>query len=942
MLFRKTVRQLMESAHIKSVIAGDEREVVAMTEKHEEPVQTPFARAQLYAMQVAEGAQHQGWVEFSAAPSAVDTIVEDCHKLGLFLADVNASGPRVQMFWIHGKDDSRWHFAHQLGRRFKAGSNAGKSGLKRQRVLKLAGLSPGSAGSTASSGNASMTVEDGYTIHTIETPEGSLRICEVPCPHDANDNDGLVTERGYRVLQELCKLDNIDEASTVQSLIVGPTGAIKFAGQVLCKEATGDTAEMISKAPHADIYVGSPGVDRKVEYDRKVALRVNVWHEDDQSGLVPADGLQQALAVLGRFTPQTVSHYTNRVINRNVRGAQLSGFREKDNNPVQKPDETPMAHAAALLVAQLHRLFEARAARDTSQAAWEANGSSFAHPNTRSAEAQLAYRLRGLVSKNRRRRDGLPGMILPGHWVKLMSSMFVGDSLYPVKQPRRGWARLVWRRPDQPFGLVINNADFSTIVWIYGLDGSDFDDKVTVTLCVDEDGNPWILVLRRPSSPYGGMMLRITRAQAAEYEQNTGIPAMPLREGWQEFDSFCRTYAEMPNAIDLGPELEPVPCTNDMADQIAAAKRQASQVGWTGKVSYLVAALFLSGHSMDGQTKFVTSDLIDNAVEGGHDGEYVYDLFLNRAATMANEGKPFFRPSVEVIEGSILERQAEIFKRSTTIRYAPNDEFKKVWDEAVKQEAWTWDQHQTMEDRKNGPYHWMMRELPEPTLRQAHHAVNTARNLWSSWGVSKRSMPYGKEGEEAMAALTATIVAEIHKTVQDAYAAAREELNYEPGTFAAAIKQVQACEPKYWQKFDRKGAPKRYHLIDALPREELIAFFDRGELPPADPTWFARTWPIKGCDSLQPWDEVEIRVQEGRYHAYRDGEPVAILGPEARVIANLDNEFLGFVPGQDPKAPPVATYRNSARQLEQLTQERYVKAEDTLNSLRVFAKKSQP
>ena len=942
MLIASLVQQLLRRLPaVKSVIAGDEFEARVITRENQTPIETTFGRAQAYAMQVAEGAAHLGWIEMSTPPDQVDTVIADCAQLGLFLADVNVSGPRVQMFWIHGKEDTHWQFTRWLGRRFAEGSNAGKSGLKRMRALKLAGLSPGTAGGAVVKADAYATEEYGHIVHNFDTPVGNLRVCEVECPHDANDNDGLVTERGYKVLAEMCGLGPIESACTVQTLIVGPTGAIKFAGQILTKEPTGDTARMIANAPEAEIYVGAPGVDRKVDFDGMEALRVNVWRESPQTGLVPADGLQQAPTVLGYLKPATVAHYSNAIINKLSRADQLAVFREKDTNPIPADDETPMARAASLLLAQLNRLYEARAARNTADAAWEANGSGFAHPNPNSRTGRIAYALRSYVDNNRRGNEGMPAMWIPGHWVKLMSSMFVGDSLTTVKQPRRGWARLVWRNESQPSGLAINNADFGTVNWAYRSDGSDFDDKLTVSLCVDGEANPWLLVLRRPSSPYGGLLLRITREQAAEYEQRTGIPAMPLREGWQEFDSMCRAYAERPDAIDLGAKMEPIPCTNEMADQLAAAKRQAEQVGWTGKVSYLVGALYLSGHSQDGSSKFVTSDLIDNAVEGHHDGQHVYLKFLDHAADLARRNMPFFRPSVEVIEKSIQERLGEVQGQHVPIRYAPNDEFSQVWQLLLKQSGWTWSQHQLLMNRCNGPYQWLTRELSENVTGHARHAVAQARHLWSAWGRSRSAIPYGPNREESIAVITGRTVAEIHKVVTESYSAASAEPYYQPGSFAAALKQAQAVEAKYWQKFDRKLNPKRYALVDALPRNELIAFFDRGEQPPADPTWFVRTWPVQNA-GLEPWDEVEVRYWNGRYCLFREGDdeeaqPIAQLGPEAGGIVGLYSEFLGFIPHEDNQ-PPVAAYRNSARELEKLTLERVAKAQDALAAMRVFAK----
>ena len=946
----KLVAQLFEKLPVKSIAAGDAEQAHVFTPTNSVEIEVPFGRHELYREQVEAGAEHQAWAEFTVLPENLDETQAVARQLGCFIADANVSASKVQLFLILGEhrpdyqfDNPKYRFVNWLGRRFKDGANPGKSGLKRQRVLKLPGLSKGSAGGTVVPGKAMARMsKEGYTVHTVSTPAGKLRIAEIPAPHDSNDNDGLITQRGYEVLAELCRLGPIEAAATVQTLLVSSTGAIKFAGQVLTGEPTGDCAAMLAKAPKADIYIGTPSVDRNVSYKGKVAVRTNVWHEDEQNGLAPADGLQQATTVLGYLTPETVAAHANPKLSALVRQDQLSVFGQR-HEPSDETDEdrTPMHKAAASLVAQIHRRFEAQHAEGLSKTAWVANGSQFAYADPRTRSAQQAYSLRSSVDNNQRgRHGGMPTMWLPGHWVKLMSPMFVGDCLHPVAEPAPGWATLVYRNPRQPWGLCINSADFGSVVWTYGLDGSDFDDKVTATLCVDADGNPWLLVLRRPSSPYGGRLLRISHEEAERYEEATGTPAMPLREGWQKHAEQCVAYAELPHAITMGPELEPIPASNEPADIMAAARRQAEQVAWTGRVSYLVGALSLSGLAADGAAKFVTSDLIDNAVEGRHDGQYVYDQFLNLVVDHARRGNAFFRPSVSVIERSIMERYYERYGEAGAMRYAPNPELEQLWQLLLRQASWTWNQHQLMANRRNGPYQWLTRETDESVAVNARLALDKVRSLWADWGRRKNAIPFGKQREEAIAAITATTLAAIESVVLQAYEASAEEFGYIPGTFIAALTQAQATDAAYWRKFSANKQPKRYDLAQWLPKGEQVAFYDRGELPPADPTWFARAWVLRG-QSLELWDEVTVNLKDGCYYLYPDGaeetaQPIAQLGPEAQGIVGLYSEFLGFVPRKEGE-PPVAAFRNSANDLESLTRGQLEKSREILQEKRAFA-----
>lgn len=938
------VHELLEQLpYVHAILAGDGTDCQVITKGQNTPIEVGFGRAAIYAAQVEARAQHQGWCEFSVPPEKVDEASGVCRSLGLFPADVNVSGPRVQIFWIRGEEQERWRFPNWLGRKFTDGTdvNAGKNGLKRMRVLKLPGLAHRTSGGNVVPGRAVSRSRQGYDVHTVSTPAGKLSIAEVPCPHDANDNDALVTPQAYRILAELCDLDpDPGAAATVQALLVSSTGAIKFAGQMLTRDPAGTSAAMLRHAPEADIYVGPSGVDRKVKFTGKVAVRANIWEEKSQTGLVPADGLQQAATVLGYLTPATVARHTNTALSAMIRRDQLATFDARADWEVPMTrDENPITWSMKDLLIQIQRRNLALLAQSTGQAAWEANGSRFAYADPQSASAKAAYALRSYVENNQRgQHGGMPSLWLPGYWVKLTSAMFAGDSLFPVEEPEPGWATLTWRREDQPYGLVINSADFGSQVWLYASDGSDFDDKLTASLTVDQQGDPWLLVMRRPASPYGGMLLRVTRQEAAEYERRTGTPAMPLREGWQEYAAQCRDYAELPNAVDLGPELEPIPASNDLAEVLAAARRQAEQVGWTGKVSYLVGALYLSDMTRDGSVKFVTSDLIDNAVEGKHDGAHVYLQFLDAAVDRVRARQPFWRPSVSVIESSILERYEERYGETVTMRYCANPELDELWQQLQQQAVWSWQQHATLTNRRNGPYQWLNGPVPDTASDPARQAVEQARDLWSRWGRAKQALPYKDRQGEAMAAITDATTEAIRSAVQAAYEQASADSGYRPGTFIAALKQAQAVEARYWQRFDRKRTAKRYELIEHLPRKEQVAYFDRNGLPPADPTWLARTWPLRGQE-LQPWDEVVVRRHNGGYFLFRDdapdGPPVAQLGAEAQGIVQLYSEFLGFLPRRTGE-PPVAAYRNSAKELEQLTRAQLTKAQDLLEGMRKF------
>ena len=937
------LKRLHETAGITTIVTGGGNQSPAVvTASNRVPIDPPYGWDSLYRLQLQAGADHRGYIIVSVDPAAITQVTDICRKSGMFLADLNVSASTVQAFFIRGQHEKRWEVPTFLGREFKPAANAGKQGLKRQRSLKLPGFQSGSAGGNAFVGKGWVTLVNGYAIHHLRTPAGPIKVVEVPAINDSNDNDALVTLSGYQTLATLCGLGDVDSAATLQILTAGPTGAIKYAGQILSQEPTGETKRMLDAAPAGDIYVGPSGVDTKTT-QRITGIRANVWHESRQSGLVPADGLQQATAVLGYSTADTVARYTNVILAALVREDQLRVFINGHQPPAPEAD-TPLGHAARELAHSLELHQRAMAAASTANAAWSANGTRMAYASPQDNGAKMAYQLRAQVNNSARDTGGMPSAFLPGHWCKLMSAMFAGDSIDAITTPRSGWARLVWRRIDQPYGLITSPKDFGTRLWIRLTNGSDFDDKVTITLTFDpETKDPYILVLRRPASPFGGLLLRITRAEAATYERRTGIPAMPLREGWQDYRDACIAYAQLPDQIGLGPKLDPIPASNELDDVLAAAVRQAEQVHWTGRVAFLAAAISLSDHTQNAPVKFLDSDLIDNSVVGEHDGQWVYEQYLNAAVELVHQGATWYRPAVTVIEQSILDRYEETYGIRPQLRYHANSNYDAMWKNLQQQAAWAWKQNELLMARRNGPYQWLTLQLPDHVTGPARSAVEKARYAWTQWGKAKADLPRGKDGRRALDDLTTVTAETIRFAVAEAFELATATPDYLPGSFAAAIIQAQATEAAYWQRYDRRGSSKKYDLIQNLPRSEQVAFFQRQpEWDGADPTWFARVWPHEG-QTLQPWDEVEVRLHQGHFQLFPDGAdadapPIARLGPEAAGINGLYSEFVGFVPGKpDTDAPPVALFRNSSTELRKLTHQRVKQARSAMELLRVYS-----
>lgn len=898
------------------------------------PIKRPFGRAALYAIQVEEGAAHRGWVQLTTAPDDFEAAVKAAELAGLTLVDVNVAGAGIEGFLIRGAS-AQHHFGRYTGRRFPAGGSHGKHANKRERVLKLVGLGTGQGG-TAYRGQATTATENGYTVHTIELPQSeSLRAVEVPCPWNANDNDALITQGGLDKMARLLDLTVSDEHHVAQLVIKGPTGALKFAGQILRGEATGATADLLAAAPEADLYLGAAGVDRKSQTTGFIEIRAELWREETQSGLVPYDGLQQARTVFGYLEPDTVARYSEAIINVLVRQDQLAAMGQK-RLPRHEPDETPLDYQIRCLLEQAHWAWQASKAHTVGAVAWEANGSPFAWPDRQDRSRRVARKIAAMVKKNRRgKKGGMPSGLLPGFWVKFMSPHFVGDVHDPVTEPPRGWLQLVWRRHNQPGGFVINRRDFAT-QWFYRLyDGSDGDDKFTATLVVDAALNPYILLLRRPGSPFNGALWRITKDQAREYQTRTGIPAMPLRATWAEWQAQCLRYAELPESISRGPEREPEPPTNDLAQAIPACIWQAKQVPLTGKTSMLISAIYNSRLADNGEAVFAASDLIDNSVEGYCDGNYIYQGFCDFLLQQIEQGQSFWPPAVAVIHQDLAAKYQERHGKWPNFRFHSDREFDRAWRNLVAFSDRLQHTAQSLAARQNGPYQYLIVNFPAPVTAAARKTVKQAASVWQHWGTRQESIrqtPYEFRSARKSQATGAALAA-LERSVLAGYEIAGQTPGYGPGMFAAALWQAQLTEPRAWQT-----GKQRYELMPYLPKEELIGFFQRPELSEgADPTWIARIYGPPDC--VQPWDEVTVHRVGGAYYLFKDANEAALarLGSEAYGLVGLTAEFVGYVPASErlPDSGRVAVFRNSGNELYQQTATLLAEARRDLESHRV-------
>ena len=540
---------------------------------------------------------HTGYFLVTCQPEqALEIAATVQAKARSVLAYTNVAGSGVEMFFIQTQADPETvKFSNWDGRKFAAGALHGKDGAKRGRVRKtLNGLNNGAFSVRQTRNSWVHTDDDGVEWQCARWPLpgilGDLTIVLVPEEHNANDNDGLITEAAARKMAAACNAKFSNKTDFVQMLLLGYTGVYKCAAEILRGQPSEGQAKLLQSVPQADVFIGEAGASRKVWLENRSMGRITLWNRKQwEPAFVTADALQTFLRWRSYFNVEDILGVGSAMLRSQLREDQIEALtapvallQEQAEEEWEYQNESSLRSQESRIAWQLANEAEYR----IGSVARQVNGSPFAWNEAISFKhGRVARIVQSMVNANRSgfRGDavGMPAWVIPGQYMMLMNHDFAG-----VKQPKKGWVRKVSRFADGGFyGYTIHPEDFDSPTWEEESDTSDYDDKSSLTPAVDATTNEtYDVILRRPSSPYGGSIRRATKAQTREWSRNTGMPVLRLREDWQEQSVIARGYIDLPKGISTGPARVPQPATNDLEAELAANiwSAAAGQGGRTG------------------------------------------------------------------------------------------------------------------------------------------------------------------------------------------------------------------------------------------------------------------------------------------------------------------------------------------------------------------------
>ena len=901
--------------------------------------------------QVSEGMPHEAYFSVTVRPEnalqAVHTIQKKAKSV---LAYTNVAGTGVELFFIRtDADPKQVKFSDWDGRHFQEGTRHGKDGAKRYRVRKgLNGRNNGAFMSRQTGESWIHTDESGIEWECASWPlpgnQGKLTIVKVPEPYDANDNDGLVTESAAIRLAAACSAEYSRKTDFVQMLLLGKTGVNKCAAEILRGEPKNGQVKLLQSVPEADIFIGEAGANRNVWLDQSSLGRITLWNRKNwEPYWVTADALQTYLRWRAAFQIEAVLGVGSAMLRAQLRQDQLDAMttpmeqlQEEALEEWEYKNENSLRSEHAALAWQLVNEAEFK----IGTIARTVNGSPFAWNEAIDfRHARVARIVQSMVNENRAgfRNDatGMPAWVIPGQYMMLMHHDFAG-----VKKPQFGWARIIQRPMSKGYyGYDIDAEDFASNNWSQGSDTSDFDDKSSLTPAVDTESNEvHHVILRRPSSPYGGNIRHAYRGEVRDWHKQTGIPVLPLRPDWKERLAEAERYISLPMGISTGPARTPQPATNDLEAELVANIWAAQQVKEVGLASLIIGVIALSELS-DGESKFITSDLIDNSVNQLYNGEYVTAELMDRLLDLIKKGKPMFMPALAKIRGLVVEAYSQKYGHKPVIIRGHFPDHEKVWKHLANEARAINRMSRTLAMRANGIPNHLTEPLDPELYRIAISVVRNVAQYWRQWGsrvgeIRQSERDYS-EKETEIAHRSEETNAMIAERVEQGLEEARETYWYIPGNFARALLQTQLTENRRWQK-----EKKPYKLMSLLDEEELTAFFDPTWYGKADPTWVTRITVKSGCD-LKPGDVCTVtKAGTANWAVVKKGEDKtqALLESEGYGIAGLESEFLGFVPiPEDAPAEfhsqfQIAVFRNDLGEIVDTTRQMLKEQEGRIQS----------
>ena len=699
--------------------------------------------------QILEGMQHTAYFSITVDPEfALEVRQTVCEKANCVLAYTNVSGNGVEMFFIQTTEDPELvKFSTWDGRVFQEGASHGKDGAKRYRVRKsVNGRNNGSFLSRQTGETWTHVDEQGKEWECANWPlpngQGDLVVVLVPEPHNANDNDGLILQNAAIKLAAACNARLNARTDFVQMLLLGNTGVYKCAAEILRGEPQAGQAKLLEAVPQADIFVGEAGANQKVTLAKSSLGRITLWqHKSWESMFVGADALQTYLRSRSYFEIDTMLGAGSAILAATVRQDQLDAITTpmqelqeeaeenadyKAMNPGFKSEEQVMAWRTS----DEAEMNIGNIARKVGQSPFAWSGAiDFRHQRVpRMLQSMVKENATGYKYNDRSR--GMPGWIIPGQYMMLMNADFAG-----VKEPRRGWIKLVRRQHGNGlYGYSIHPQDFDDPEWEQRSDTSDFDDKSSITPALDTETNlTYAVILRRPSSPFGGNIRRTAKADLKSWNQNTGIPVLPLRLDWKEQEARANSYLKLPMGISTGPSRIPQEATNDLEAELAANIWQATQASEVGKASLIIGAIALSELS-DGNSKFITSELIDNSINQLYNGEFVTSELMDRLITLIHDGKPIFQPAISKIRRDVIKEYEAKYGHKPVFLHAKFPDHEKVWKHLVAQEELITRWGRTLAARSNGISTHMTEEMDPVIYRVAVSLASEVAMLWSNWG----------------------------------------------------------------------------------------------------------------------------------------------------------------------------------------------------------------
>ena len=882
--------------------------------------------------------QHTAYFSITVDPElALEVRQTVCEKANCVLAYTNVSGNGVEMFFIQTTEDPELvKFSTWDGRVFHEGASHGKDGAKRYRVRKsLNGRNNGSFLSRQTGETWTHVDEQGIEWECANWPlpngQGDLVIVLVPEPHDANDNDGLILQNAAIKIAAACNARFNARTDFVQMLLLGKTGVYKCAAEILRGEPQAGQAKLLKAVPQADIFVGKAGANKKVTLETSSLGRITLWqHKSWEAMFVGADALQTYLRWRSYFKIDNVLGAGSAMLAVTVRQDQLDAITTpmqqlqeeaeenadyKATNPGFKSEEQVMAWRTS----DEAEMNIGNIARKVGQSPFAWSGAiDFRHQRVpRMLQSMVKENATGY--KYNDRSQGMPGWIIPGQYMMLMNADFAG-----VKEPRRGWIKLVRRHHGNGlYGYSIHPEDFDDPEWEQRSDTSDFDDKSSITPALDTETNlTYSVILRRPSSPFGGNIRRTSKADLKSWNQNTGIPVLPLRLDWKEQEARANSYLTLPMGISTGPSRIAQEATNDLEAELAANIWQATQVSEVGRASLIIGAIALSELS-DGNSKFITSELIDNSINQLYNGEFVTSELMDRLITLIHDGKPIFQPAISKIRRDVIAAYEAKYGHKPVFVRAKFPDHEKVWNYLVAQEELITRWGRTLAARSNGISTHMTEEMDPVIYRVAISLASEVAMLWSNWGrkineIRRDSELTPDEKKTETAQRTERVNARIAERVREALESARSTPLYIDGSLAKALWQTQLTENRRWAK-----GKKPYNLMGMLDEDELAAFFDPEMHGKAEPTWVSRLTKHEGFD-LEAGDLCVVRqAPNKRWVLTRKDETKvqALLEEEAYGLAGLESEFIEFVPvtQRNPAdfhtAFPVAVFQHSTEEI---------------------------